>query len=259
LEVAENNETARIKMIPRLDYGAKNAEGDKKRRSAIRPPQRFFNPKDVDRSDRSLSRSNRGYWIWGNETFDKNGFLEREIKINSLDTENIQPTLEEIAKFSSAVGEQADGLSMGGQMNMLALAEARPPTDDAEDANRFQLGDLVSIIEGELINAQGIVKSVTPQSVTLQMKDEALGEIMIEPKRITKAFQVGDHVRVFRGKFKDERGMITQVQGDVVTLFSDTSLQQFSVFLRDIQSVGEISVQDTQSSAYAMHDFVQIG
>ena len=117
----------------------------------------------------------------------------------------------------------------------------------------------MAIVEGDLINAQGTVLKVEQDTIILQMKDDALGEIYIEPKKLTKLFQLGDHVKVVRGRYKDDMGMITQVNGNVVTVFSDLSMQQFSVFMKDIQSAADVSITENQATLYRLHDFVQLG
>jgi transcription elongation factor SPT5 len=213
-----------------------------------RTSQRLFNPKDVDKADRSLARS-KGYWIWNGDTYDKNGFLEKEIKIASLESENISPTLDEIAKFTGSI----DGED---QIALTALAEIGQNKDENV---QFHQGDLVTFMQGELSNAQGTVVSVSRNTVSVRMKEESLGVVDTEANKLTKAYQIGDHVKVVRGKFKDEAGMITQVEGSVVTIFSDVTMKQFSVFMKDVQGVAEVSTGPAEVNAYKLHDFVQIG
>jgi transcription elongation factor SPT5 len=44
---------------------------------------------------------NGQYWVWNGEHF-KDGFLEKDMRITTFSTENVNPTLEEIGKFAGS-------------------------------------------------------------------------------------------------------------------------------------------------------------
>lgn len=255
LDISEDSDSIRVRLIPRLDLiTGSGKEGKRKAGNAPRPQQRLFNPKDIDKSDKTLSKS-KGYWIWGADTFDKNGYLEKEIKRAGLIIENVSPSLEEISKFSLSDTAASDynGISS-------ALTEVEHKTAAIDVKNRFRPGDNVCIIEGELINARGVVKSVGRALITLTMNDNFLGEIQIEPAKIEHIFTVGDQIKVIRGKFAGELGMIVNVGDKVVTVFSDKTKKQFVVLSKDIQ--GSMALQPIKPSttkieeAYKLLDIV---
>ena len=250
VDVAENNASAWVKLIPRIDYSASHTRDKAKRKLHTRPPQRFFNVKDMPkRAESDLSRNQRGFWVWGADWFDKQGFLQKEIRTVGLDTENITPTLEEITKFNSP--NQDD-------QGQIDLADVATHADET-NGQQFVPGDLVTVTSGELINAQGTVVAIHQQHVSLRMRDAGLGEVMVEPWRLVKTFNIGDRVRVVRGKYKHEMGMITQVSDNTVTLFSDQSMEQLTVFLKDIKSAVDTLTTEQTKSLYALHDMVQLG
>jgi len=90
--------------------------------------------------------------------FNKEGYLEKEMKIISLDINGINPTLDEITKFSGgAIGE-----------NQMDLAELSITSGSAiASTEDFFVGEHVEVTEGELINLHGIVKSVDNEIVSI--------------------------------------------------------------------------------------------
>ena len=230
-------------MIPRLDY-AIDREGHKKSKAKLRPAQRFFNPKDVTTSQ-SISKA-QGFWLLNGDRFDKEGFLVKEININSLESSNVNPSLEELSKFSSGnnVEDNIAALELG---------------NDGASESQFAVGDRVVVLEGDLVNAHGVVKQIMKNNVLVEMNDEDLGSIEIEIRKLGRSFIVGDHVKIVRGKYKDETGMITKISGNVVSVFSDLTMAQFSVFAKDLRTAAEVSITENVSDGYALHDLIQMG
>lgn len=247
VDMLDTNESAIVKVIPRLDTADITVlDSSQKRKMNNRPPQRLFNRDDFPRGE--VSRRG-GMFIYKTAEFDDQGFLHRIVKLNTLQSENVTPSLDELAKFSISDNQQDP---------------ARLVSSVAEQTEKFLtatfgVGDRVYVSRGDLKNAQGVVQAVMLDGVVVKMKDEVLGEITMEPTMLTKLFQIGDHVRVVRGKYKDDMGMITQVADNIVTVFSDLSLEQISVFTKDIQSVAEVSITENQSVAFKVYDFVQVG
>lgn len=89
------------------------------------------------------------------ELFDKDGYLEKSMKMTSIEHKNVAPTLEEISKFSGgAVADHGDDL------NLLANSNVAK----AED---FQTGEKVTVLAGEMRNVEGVVHSVENGVVTI--------------------------------------------------------------------------------------------
>jgi len=126
---------------------------------------------NISKSDHNLSKS-KGYWIYGSDMFNKDGYLEKEMKIISLDTNNINPTLDEITKFTGgAIGENQTDLAELSITSGTAVAS----TED------FFVGEHVEVTEGELINLHGIVKSVDNDIVSIIPADsEELDTVCVQ-------------------------------------------------------------------------------
>jgi transcription elongation factor SPT5 len=159
LDVADSGETVTVKLIPRLDFSKDTSGKRKKNSSDIRHPQKLFNPNDVQK--REVSQQQGGYSYQG-EFFDKEGYLEKAMKIASLETKNINPSLEEITRFSGgAVTDRGEDLSM------LATANVAKDTD-------FQTGEKIIVLSGDLKNVPGTVQSVENGVVTI-LPDKSYG------------------------------------------------------------------------------------
>lgn len=250
----ENNETIRVKCIPRLEPAVdaavrdQNVGGAKRKTTWLRPPQKLFNPKEVGRSEKSLSYS-KGYWIMGSNVFDKDGFLEKEVRLNIVETEGVVPTLEEITKFFSNNDDHVSRLHS-------TLTQLQQPS--TYNQLIFHAGDSVIVKQGALMNAQGTVVSVNKEVVTVKMKEISLGDVEMESKYLSKSYAIGDHVRVVQGHYKDESGMITQINDQVVTIFSDLMVQ-FDVFVRDVQMMAEVSTTIATAISYSLFDLIYLG
>jgi transcription elongation factor SPT5 len=105
-------------------------------------------------SKREVSAAQGGYAYQG-DFFDKQGYLEKGMKLSSLQTDKVAPTLEEITRFSGgAVPGRADDLGLLPLANMAV-------------SDSFHIGDNVIIISGELRNVTGCVKSIQNDIVTV--------------------------------------------------------------------------------------------
>lgn len=252
----DNKQTVFVKLIPRVapkdDKDELIESGPKRKGKIMRAPQRLVSEQEF-RGEPTFSRADRGFY-YKNE-FYRDGYLEKAFKFDHLQTENVTPTLDELSKFSKPGGSVA---TADGEQDD-ELQTAIDNVSDLQLMSQFHTGDLVTIIEGDLVNAQGVVRKIEGNSVVLQMNDEALGELYMEPKTLSKVFQLGDHVKVVRGKYKDDMGMITQIKDQVATVFSDLSKEQFNVFIKDVQSMADVSITENRPTAYKLHDFVQVG
>ncbi|KAF9430252.1 transcription elongation factor spt5, partial [Podila epigama] len=222
LDIADSGDTAKVKLIPRLDMtprsDASYLSGGSKRKPnnsivAGRPPAKLFNAREaekVDKLNKPTSRG-RGVFIWGNEVF-REGYLEKDMKISSLITENINPTLDEIQKFAKGGVDDEDG---GLDLSAVALSAM-----SSSVTSHFQPGEKVEVTEGELKNIHGIVDSVTSDMILVRpLADDLKNSILkFPPSQLRKLFKEGDHVKVVNGKYKDETGLIIKIEDSVVTI-----------------------------------------
>ncbi|KAK9768889.1 transcription elongation factor spt5 [Basidiobolus ranarum] len=254
LEIADTQESVRVKLIPRLDLTQEKTDpfGKKKSSSApsgFRPPQKLFNPKDVEKLDRSkpVFPKPKGYFLYGSEMF-KEGYLEKDMKISSLVTDFVNPTLDEITRFTNGgADDERGGLDLSTLGNTGIVAQ-------------FQPGDHVEVTEGDLINLHGVVESVENDIVTIIPQDRRLLEehLKFPARQLRKRFAQGDHVKVINGRFSGETGLIVKVEDNVVTMLSDISLTEVTVFSKDLREAAEVTSGVSGVGSHELHDFVQL-
>ncbi|KAG0202381.1 transcription elongation factor spt5 [Mortierella sp. GBA30] len=262
LDIADSGDTAKVKLIPRLDLtprsDASYIAGNNKRKpvnSALagRPPPKLFNAREaekVDKLNKPTSRG-RGVFVWANEVF-REGYLEKDMKISSLITENINPTLDEIQKFAKGGVDDEDG---GLDLSAVALSAMSNSV-----TGHFQPGENVEVMEGELKNEKGTVDSVSGDMVLVRVWDDKLkGNILsFPPTQLRKLFKEGDHVKVVNGKFKDETGLIIKIEDSVVTIVTDLNVKDIQVFSKDLQMAANVASGTGTIGQYETHDFVQL-
>lgn len=236
VDITDSGEEVGIRMIPRIDMNYREIDDGKPKRKRAntfvgRPPARLFNPEEVLRIYGKKTVLKKGNsWIFQGDTY-TDGFLEKDIRVTGLTTEDVHPGLDEVSVFlSDKTG--ANGAS-GGATNLDSLAEAvrRPLTVT------LQPGDHVEVFQGEQTGVQGVVDSVLGDVVLIK-GSELEGQIVEVPsKSVRKKFSPGEHVRVMSGLNMDETGMVVSIEGDLVTLMSDLTETEVCVILFDVAAV----------------------
>ncbi|KAG5456129.1 MAG: early transcription elongation factor of RNA pol II, NGN section-domain-containing protein [Olpidium bornovanus] len=186
-----------------------------------RPPQKLFNPKEIELLDRTkpVIPKGRNVFTYGTDVF-KDGFLEKDVRVGMLTVENVNPTLEEIQRFAGDGG--ANGYE--GNVDLSALAATALKDGPVE----FVPGDKVEVTNGEMKNVQGIVQSVDGSQITVAPNASAGLErsLTFPAKQLRKCFEPGAHVRVANGRFANETGLVLRVDDNVITLLSDLNLKE---------------------------------
>lgn len=257
IDVTETGDAIRVKMIPRLDLNVKDLDAAEKKRKkgsampiAFRPAQKFFNPDEVRRIFGGASVQKRGRaFLHGNDHYE-DGYLEKDVRISGLVTENVNPTLDEITRFSTGNQDEETGLD-------LSLLNK---SGNNQNINAFQPGDHVEVYEGEQLGVHGIVEKIEADIVTVMPANEELkgSKVEIPARSLRKQFKQGDHVKVINGRYIDETGLIVRIVDNVVTLLSDLSLKEVSVFSKDLQEAAEVSTGANSLSGFELHDLVQL-
>ena len=259
--LSENGLEVRLKLVPRLDYGKgaalldeSNASPDQKRkRSAAansikgRPPQRLFSATEAMQHDqRNLQRRGPQSYMYLGEEYE-NGYLVKDFKITYLITEAVHPGLEELTKFNNS---NDDGIDLTAVSQSLKQAAA---------STVFQTGDDVEVNSGEQAGMFGKVVSTQGSIVTIVGTGDILRgqNIDVPAINLRKRFSVGDHVRVMNGNYKDDTGMVVKVSKDNVTLLSDLSRTEITVFSKDLKAASDIGGANTIGQ-YELHDLVQL-
>ncbi|KAI4252138.1 MAG: hypothetical protein LQ352_004445 [Teloschistes flavicans] len=272
-DVEENGLGVTLKIVPRLDYGlhedsapmidgAIKGEVQKRKRHAaygstnpaLRPPQRLFNDVEAkkrhSRNLQQMSTFDKKHWTYFSDTY-INGFLIKDFKLQALITENVNPTLEEVTRFTAGAEDGTENLD-------LAALAASLRSGAAQD--NYLPGDMVEVYEGEQQGVCGKAVSVQGDIVTLSVTEgELRGQIIDVPvKGLRKRFKEGDHVKVIGGsRYRDEVGMVVQIKKDQVTLLSDLSMQEITVFSKDLREASDSGAAGGLGM-YDIHDLVQL-
>lgn len=260
--LSENGLSARVKIVPRLDYSIKDkdsvfigSDGKKRYHNGFsissRPQQRFFNEKEASKSSGNKGLTKRGArsYIFNSEEYE-NGYLMKDIKLTGLIIEEVNPTLEEITKFNS-------GTDNNDNFDLTSLAQSIKTSNVIPT---FQPGDHVEVLEGEQSGVHGVVEAINNDIITLYSEHEGLkGErLEIPSKGLKKRFKQGDNIKVINGKYKGDTGIIICVKNDQVVILSDFSMTEITVFSKDISEATQSTGMNVMSNEYNLHDLVQL-
>jgi transcription elongation factor SPT5 len=262
-DVESNGLEVSLRIVPRLDYGltedanAPVTEAGKRKRPGgvpVKPPQRLFSEAEARKKHskylQSMSTFDKKHWTYQNETY-INGYLIKDFKIQHLTTESVNPTLEEVTKFAAGAEDGTEHL------DLTALA-ASLKSRSAKDV--FLPGDVVEVYEGEQQGVCGKAVSVREDIVTLNVTEgELRGQsIEVPVKGLRKRFREGDHVKVIGGsRFRDEVGTVVRIIDDRVTILSDLTMQEITVFSKDLRVATDSGVAGGLGR-YDIHDLVQL-
>ncbi|KAL2885773.1 Transcription elongation factor SPT5 [Ceratocystis lukuohia] len=258
IDVTENGLEARVRFIPRLDYGVReettSADGKRKRPAGPgpRPPQRLFSEQEArKRQPRNVvGNPSTNTWTYNGDEFE-NGFQVKDIKIQQLIIDDVNPKLEEVTKFASGAEDGTESL------DLKALAAS---LKNSNATVVYLPGDVVEVHSGEQKGVIGRTTGVHGDIVTLNVIEGTLvGQTIDVPtKNLRKRFKMGDHVKVVGGsRFQDEVGMVVKIEDDRVTLVTDTTNNEITVFSRDLREASDSGGQTTLGQ-YSLHDIVQL-
>lgn len=272
-EVETNGLEVEVRLVPRLDYGAAedpNAPmitngpigpaAKRKRQNAIgktlstRPPQRLFSDVDARKKHarhlQQVSSYNKKQFQYLGDTY-IGGFLVKSFKIQLLQTEDVNPTLEEVTKFTAGAEDGTENLDLAAIAATLKASNA---------STNYLPGDMVEIFHGEQRGVCGKAITVHGDIVSIRVTDgELRGQLLDAPvKGLRKRFREGDHVKVIGGsKYHDEVGMVVRIKDDRVTLLSDSTNQEITVFSKDLRAATDAGTAGSDSK-YDLYDLVQL-
>lgn len=264
-EVETNGLTVTVRLVPRLDYGlneesnSTTLETKRKRFGSnatplARPPQRLFSEAEAKKKHRKYLTSTSNLagrsWNYLGETY-VDGFLIKEMKIQHLITKNVNPRLEEVTMFARGGEDGTDNLDLAS----LAATIKGPSAEEA-----YRPGDQVEVYRGEQEGIVGRTVFTRGDVVTLEVTEgELAGQKIDAPQNtLRKRFREGDHVKVIGGsRYQGELGMVISINDDQVTLLSDTSMEEITVFSKDLRLSTETGA-DGRLGNYDVHDLVQL-
>ena len=273
-ELMANGLEVECRLVPREDYGLNEdvnapmvastvlgAAGKRKRQGAsgksvlsTRPPQRLFSDVEAKRKHGKYIKQvaayhNKHFEYMGN-TYVR-GFLMKAWKLQHIQTENVDPTLEEVTKFTAGAEDGTENLDLTALAATLRASNA---------AANYLPGDMVDVYHGEQRGVCGKAVSVHADIVTLRVTEGDLrGQTIEAPvKGLRKRFNDGDHVKVIGGsKYQDEVGMVVRITEDRVTLLSDSNNQEITVFSKDLRAATDSAIAGA-GSKYDLYDLVQL-
>ena len=200
-----------------------------------------------------------------------NGYLLKEFRISAIDRENVNPTIDEITRFMGETAVVADGSAAPGMDGGTGSAAGRGAGGGALDLNLIadaakqqtflQPGDYVEIFEGSQKGIIGTIDSISNNVLLIapsEPSDLVGTKIEVLAHQVRKRFKNGDHVKVLRGKNVNESGLVLKVKDDLVTFLSDLSVQEVTVFSKDIREAAEVGAGATAYGQYEIHDLVQL-
>ncbi|KAG6001150.1 transcription elongation factor spt5 [Claviceps pusilla] len=261
LDVTENGLEARVRFIPRLDYGMRDdtpsslsSDGKRKRPGASgpRPPQRLFSEVEARKRHPRYIQGNptTNTWSYMGDEFE-NGFQVKDVKIQQLVVSDVNPSLEEVTRFASGAEDGTENL------DLKALAAS---LKDSNTLVTYLPGDIIEVYSGEQKGVVGKATNVQGDIVTLTVTEGDLrGQTIEVPiKGLRKRFKVGDHVKVIGGsKFRDEVGTVVKISEDRVTLLTDQTNTEVTVFSKDLREASDIGGQGSLGQ-FSLHDLVQL-
>jgi transcription elongation factor SPT5 len=262
-QVLESSDTGlelRVRYVPRLDYGLhddanapQDAYGAKRKRPTTgpRPPQRLFSEVEAKkRHAKYLQSKGDKVWIYLGDEYVA-GYCEKDVKIQTLITKDVNPTLEEVTRFASGAEDGTENLDLNALSASLKQSIANAS---------YQPGDIIEIYEGEQKGVVGKAVTVQGDIVTIAISEgELAGQTIEVPmKGLRKRFKEGDHVKVIGGsKFRDEVGMVVKIVDDRVTILSDQGNTEITVFSKDLREASD-SGGSGSLGKYELFDLVQL-
>lgn len=258
LDVTENGLEAKVRFIPRLDYGmrddALSNDGKRKRPGVAgpRPPQRLFSEIEARKRHPRYIQGNptTNTWSYMGDEFE-NGFQVRDVKIQQLIVTDVNPSLEEVTRFASGADDGTENL------DLKALAAS---LKDSNTLVTYLPGDIIEVYSGEQKGVVGRATNVQGDIVTMSVTEGDLeGQTIEVPiKGLRKRFKVGDHVKVIGGsKYRDEVGTVVKISEDRVTLLTDQTNTEVTVFSKDLREASDIGGQGSLGQ-FSLHDLIQL-
>eukprot|EP01006_Ploeotia_vitrea_P035764 TRINITY_DN65931_c9_g1_i2.p1 TRINITY_DN65931_c9_g1~~TRINITY_DN65931_c9_g1_i2.p1 ORF type:complete len:729 (-),score=425.94 TRINITY_DN65931_c9_g1_i2:1372-3279(-) len=282
------------------------ASKKRRRADLFRPLPRLFDRHEmrslglaVDR--REFPGSHVRFDVYGNDRF-RRGFLYKDVRVTGLLVDGITPLPEELERFRTRVAQYSDdeeddeddeadlmdgqgagangddsntnnhnnksSSSSGGTANGSgSLSKTMQAKRRELLASSFTRNDTVKVIKGDLKHLTGKVVSVSGTTITIMPNHEQLNEPLEFPvDELRKFFRVGDHVKILRGQYKDETGLIVKVHvseneedgDDMLIVISDISQEEMRVFTQDVIESTEVSTGRDALGDYELYDLVQV-
>ncbi|GAX85054.1 hypothetical protein CEUSTIGMA_g12474.t1 [Chlamydomonas eustigma] len=271
VEVDSSAQRVTIRLLPRLDLMAMANRDESERKKfpfgkqpSVRPPSKPFNVEEARQLALSVSRApgpeGQSYLMLGSHRF-INGYVERTVAIKFLMVLDGMPPLEEMSRFNAAGLDPEGQGNAGGGAGDLSSLMATLPADASQPKAKFNKGDKVVFLRGELQNLEAVVTDVREDGKIMVMPniEGFTDSVDCDSDELRKLFLVGDRVRVMNGQHSGESGMLIHIlSNDRCVVISDLSREEINVFLRDLTQHEESDTGVEILGPYQLHDLVQL-
>ena len=261
-----------VQLVPRFDYALLQAKeegtaaGRAKPNAALRPPARLFTEAEARKYNLSLERGrmdrrtgDRLDILCGVHKL-RDGYFIKTISLASCKLAG-EPPLDELQRYTAGEDAAGEDRAEGGagksmtEANLEALAASLGDRSAGAD-QVFRTGDQVVIIKGDLKNLTGIVDRVLGDgTVKIKPEHELLHDVLdVDKENLRKSFKIGSHVRCIQGRHEGEAGLVVKVEGEVATVFSDVTKEEFLVFSHHLADSAETTHRVETLGEYGVHD-----
>ncbi|PAV82930.1 hypothetical protein WR25_00956 isoform B [Diploscapter pachys] len=244
VDVAQNK--VNLKLVPRVDYnkmrGALRTEADKNYKRTRRPFARLFDLERIKEIGGEVTNDGDFITFEGNNY--RRGFLYKSFPMNAIIVDGVKPSLTELEKFQ----ESADDLQ-----------KELETTTVREKGHSFAPGDVVEVVEGELVNLKGKVESVDGEKIIMMPEHEDLKEpLTLNAWELRKFFKAGDHIKILSGDNEGNTGLIVRVEPNLIVVLSDLSMNEMKIRPRDARLCADVSTGIDSLGRFRFHDLVQL-
>ena len=237
--VRESGLKAIVQCVPRLDLtlGDLPPEEARIRRRTVRPPQKFFNPQEVQALGRHTLKRQRfpgldTHCDYFEGNYYDDGYLVKEMTVGSMIkpcTDEDPPTLDELQRFRRRQkpkgglddeDQENEGSKMAASL-LDELSELQGKTGLGKagaPGGGLLIGDTVEVIEGDLVGMRGKLVSIDEGGNTVKLKPNnaadlgGTDEVEFLASQVRKYIAVGAHVKVTDGRYANETGVVVAVE-----------------------------------------------
>ncbi|KAL9247626.1 hypothetical protein vseg_021040 [Gypsophila vaccaria] len=150
----------------------------------------------------------------------------KTVSLSSVDTDNIQPSIEEVENFRDIGEDEAE---------LATLFKGK-------HQECFLRGEAIMVVKGELKNLEGSVEYVEGDLVHIKPNVKIpMKTVTVRKTELVKHFRPGCHVKVVNGVHDGTTGMVVKVDQNKLIILSDASKDQITVLAGQVVKSTEAS------------------
>ncbi|KAH0478015.1 MAG: uncharacterized protein KVP18_003442 [Porospora cf. gigantea A] len=264
-DVDEYSQQVTVKLLPRvhlesaIEKDSGHGPGKKFLPSAgrKRPPAKTLDRDEVMGLGGTVDAGRtHGTWTFAKMLFTEDGYQLKKCGLSLLltDASQVAVTLSEIKTFNQGNVEI-------GEKDLRTLNASRTAV--------FHAGEKVNVTRGDLRGTVGIVLSVAGDIVTVKPKKNnassmELPTLELPVATLQKVFEPGDSVKVFRGTYAGETGLVAAFEPTAGTMgvFSPSTKEVMTCAIDDVTVTGSmssgLSSGITTTGGFSVGDMVQL-